>query len=261
MNLYGSDRDRARARLSPSALAAFARHLALQSQLSKSGGLIGSGWAQFRANRASPRMPLAGGDEARAVQAQQLPMALRADGASRVPVAQFAAASAPSRLPIPVPGCARCHGPRQPPAPPPKARHSHRPTTRGPTTRISAAAAEVAGERRPNVPGTIASSANCKIEEMGRSAVGNVRRLRNSQRRQKRSVRSPVRSATRIAWQLAKLASPNSRPTNVYRANRQSAGGNLNRSRVCVELEGGSRRLYSSATQAVRLGCSVELKL
>lgn len=113
MDRYGSDRDPARARLSPSALAGFARHLALH--LPKSGGLIGSGRAQFMANRALTTQFPAGRDPVQAAQLQALARADRAISASQVPIA----ASLPSRWPIPVPGCASCHGPRQPPAPPP----------------------------------------------------------------------------------------------------------------------------------------------
>jgi hypothetical protein len=112
MDPYGSDRHRARARLSPSALAAFARHLELQSSLPKSGGLIGSGWAQFRTNAKAPNQALGGRVEARV--ARLPPPALRAAFANGIPVA----ASAPGRWSMPVPSCSSCHGPRQPPAPP-----------------------------------------------------------------------------------------------------------------------------------------------
>ena len=115
MNPNGSDRQRVGARLSPSALAELNRRLALQSYLPKSGGLFGSGWAQFLAERAGSAGPLVGANPVQAAQLRQAPAALRAIRAGQVPIA----APAPSRWPIPVPGCASCHGPRQPPTPPP----------------------------------------------------------------------------------------------------------------------------------------------
>lgn len=117
MNLNGSDRDRAGARRSPSALAELSRLLTLQSYLPKNGGLIGSGWAQFMAERARPGPALAAGNLPPALQLQQArPVgAISSGGGSG---RQLAAASPPSWWTIPVPGCASCHGPRQPPAPP-----------------------------------------------------------------------------------------------------------------------------------------------
>jgi hypothetical protein len=53
MSLNGSDRDRFDADLSPSAFAELSRYLTLRSFLPKSGGLFGSGWAQFMADRAA----------------------------------------------------------------------------------------------------------------------------------------------------------------------------------------------------------------
>lgn len=121
MSLNGSDRDRLRATFSPSALAELSRYLTLQSYLRKNGGgLFGSGWAQFMAGRTAPRAPTA----ANPLQAVPQPSrTFRALGANRIPSSsyQLAALSSSSRLPIPVPGCASCHGPRQPPVTPPSA--------------------------------------------------------------------------------------------------------------------------------------------
>jgi len=120
MSLNGSDRDRLRATLSPSALAELSRYLTQQSYVPKSRGLFGSGWRQFMASRTAALAPAT----ANPLQpVQQSPPALRAISTSRVPSSsyQLAALSLPSRLPIPVPGCASCHGPRQPPVSPPSA--------------------------------------------------------------------------------------------------------------------------------------------
>jgi mono/diheme cytochrome c family protein len=120
MSLNGSDRGRLGASLSPSALAELSRYLALQSYLPKNGGLFGSGWAQFMAGRAAPQASAA----ANPLQAvRQPPSALRAISTNRASSSSYrpAALSLPSRLPIPVPGCASCHGPRQPPVTPPSA--------------------------------------------------------------------------------------------------------------------------------------------
>ena len=114
MSLYGSDRARARARFSPSAFAELGGRLALQSYTPRRGGLFGSGWAQYMADRAGAARSLVGASPPQAVQLRRAPAALGAISA-QVPIA----APAPSRWPIPVPGCASCHGPRQPPAAPP----------------------------------------------------------------------------------------------------------------------------------------------
>lgn len=117
MNLNGSDRDRAGVRRSPSALAELSRLLTLQSYLPKNGGLIGSGWAQFMAERARPGSALAGGNLPVALQLQQA-RPVGAIGPGGGSGRQLAATSSPSRWTIPAPGCASCHGPRQPPLPP-----------------------------------------------------------------------------------------------------------------------------------------------
>lgn len=114
MDLYGSERARVRARFSPAALAEINRRAALQSSPPRAGGLIGSGWAQFMANRAAPREIPGGGASARAAQLQSPPTALRA-AVNRIPIE----APPTGRWSIPVPGCASCHGPREPPTPPP----------------------------------------------------------------------------------------------------------------------------------------------
>jgi hypothetical protein len=119
MSLNGSDRDRFGASLSPSDLDQISRYLTLQSYLPKNGGLIGSGWAQFMADRAAsppvstPANPLQG--------VQQTPLSLGVVSTDPGPSYQLAAVGSPSRWPIPVPGCASCHGPRQPPVTPPPA--------------------------------------------------------------------------------------------------------------------------------------------
>lgn len=121
MSLDGSDRDRFGASLSPSALAELSRYLTLQRYLPKNGGLFGSGWARFMADRATTPPVSMPADPLRGL--QQTPVALRAAVAAPGPSSsyQLAAASSPSRWPIPVPGCASCHGPSQPPIPPPTA--------------------------------------------------------------------------------------------------------------------------------------------
>lgn len=116
MSLNGSDRDRLRATLSPSALAEFSRYLSQQAYLPKRRGLFGSGWARFMADRAtSPPVPSPADPQ---LGIEQTPSSLRGDPGSNSSYQQ-AALSSPSRWPIAVPGCASCHGPSQPPVTPP----------------------------------------------------------------------------------------------------------------------------------------------
>jgi len=121
MSLNGSDRDRRGAGLSPSALAELNRHLTLQAYLPKSGGLFGSGWAQFMADRAAVPPVSMPADPRQGI--QPTPLGLPAVGSDPGPNSsyQLAALSSPSKWPIPVPGCASCHGPSQPPVTPPTA--------------------------------------------------------------------------------------------------------------------------------------------
>lgn len=121
MSLNGSDRDRLGAGLSPTAFAELNRYLTLQPYLPKTGGLFGSGWARFMADRAAASPVSTPADLQQGI--QQTPLSLRALGAEPGSNSsyQLAALSSPSRWPIPVPGCASCHGPSQPPVTPPAA--------------------------------------------------------------------------------------------------------------------------------------------
>jgi hypothetical protein len=121
MSLDGSDRGRFGASLSPSDLAEISRYLTFQSFPPKISGLFGSGWAQFIADRAASPPVSAPADPQQSV--EQSSLNVRAAGADPVPNSSYrlAALSSPSRWPIPVPGCASCHGPSQSPIPPPTA--------------------------------------------------------------------------------------------------------------------------------------------
>ena len=114
MSLDGSDRGRFAGSLSRSDLAEISRNAILQRYLPKNGGLFGSGWARFLADRA-----VAPPDPQQTIQPRFL--SVRAPGADPAPDPgdQLAALSLPSRWPIPVAGCANCHGPNQPPVTPP----------------------------------------------------------------------------------------------------------------------------------------------
>jgi hypothetical protein len=118
MSPNGSDRDRMGATFSPPALAELSRYLTLQSYLPKNGGLFGSGWAQFMADRAASPPVSTPTDQQQGV--QPTPSSVPAVGAAPRPNSsyQLAALSSPSRSPIPVPGCASCHGPSQSPVTP-----------------------------------------------------------------------------------------------------------------------------------------------
>lgn len=120
MSLDGSDRDRFAASLSPSDLAEISRNAILQRYLPKNGGLFGSGWARFMADRATAP-PVSTPDPQQGIQPRFL--GVRAPGADSAPDrgVQLAALSPSSLWPIPVPGCASCHGPSQPPVTPPTA--------------------------------------------------------------------------------------------------------------------------------------------
>ncbi len=119
MSLGGSDRDRFDANLSPSALADLSRLLTLQSYLPKDGGLFGSGWAQFMADRSAASLPVST-PAVPQLGVQRAQLSAHAVGADPGPNSsyQVAALSSPSTWPIPVPGCANCHGPSQPPVTP-----------------------------------------------------------------------------------------------------------------------------------------------
>ena len=120
MSLNGSDRDPFGVDFSPSDLADISRYLTLQRYLPKNGGLFGSGWAQFMANRsAAPSVPTSA-DPQQSV--RQASLSVRAAGAEPVSNSAYQlAALAPGAWPIPAPRCANCHWPSQPPVPPPTA--------------------------------------------------------------------------------------------------------------------------------------------
>jgi len=120
MSLNGSDRDRFGASLSPSALAELRRYLTFQRYLPKNGGLFGSGWARFMADRATSPPASTSADPLQGV-VQQTPLSLHGAGVGPGPGYQLAATSSPTRWPIAVPGCASCHGPSQGPVAPPTA--------------------------------------------------------------------------------------------------------------------------------------------
>lgn len=120
MTLDGSGRDLSGANLSPSDLANLSRYLTFRRYLPKNGGLFGSGWARFMADRSAAPSVATPADPQQSV--QQAPLDFPAAGAEPVSNSGYQlAALSPGAWPIPVPGCANCHWPSQPPAPPPTA--------------------------------------------------------------------------------------------------------------------------------------------